>query len=414
MQVRNLSFLSPSEQLEASAAGEAQPGDTLHPAQSALPDGGNLSSCVLRGSNIMTTPENVYYGDYLKIDELLSLQQPMSNSTGQPAHDEMLFIVTHQAYELWFKQILFELNAVIETFRQKTVHDQELGRVIARLNRIRAIEEVLVHQISIIETMTPLDFLEFRDILVPASGFQSIQFKQIEIRLGLQSDQRTQTDRDFFKTRLNAQDRERLEAEEREPGLFQLIEAWLERMPFLQFGEFNFWDEYTVAVERMLERDRAIVENNSTLSEKEIAFQLKNLEATRTSFHTILDEEMFASQDELKLNHRALQAALFINLYRDEPIVQLPFRVLTACVEIDELLTVWRQRHAIMVERLLGRKIGTGGSSGHDYLRRTAEQNRVFMDLFNLSTFLIPRSELPTLPSDLRKQLGFYFGGKQD
>ena len=112
------------------------------------------------------------------------------------------------------------------------------------------------------------------------------------------------------------------------------------------------------------------------------------------------------------MDHKALQAALFINLYRDEPIVQLPFRFLTGCIEVDELLTVWRQRHAIMVERLLGRKIGTGGSSGHDYLRRTAEQNRVFVDLFNLSTFLIPRSERPELPESLRKQLGFYFGGE--
>lgn len=359
----------------------------------------------------MSTPGNVYYGDYLKVDELLSLQQPLSNELGAPAHDEMLFIITHQAYELWFRQMLFELDSVVETFGQPTVDDRQLGKVIARLNRVRAIQEVLVQQIGIIETMTPLDFLEFRDILVPASGFQSVQFKQIEIRLGLRSDQRTKTDRDFFRTRLSESDQQRLNQEEQRPGLLQLIEAWLGRMPFLQFGDFDFWAEYTVAVDRMLARDRAIIEGNKTLSEKEIQFQIRNLEDTRVSFDTILNEDRYAAQDELKLNHRALQAALFINLYRDEPIVQLPFRVLTACVEIDELLTVWRQRHAIMVERLLGRKIGTGGSSGHDYLKKTAERNRVFIDLFNLSTFLIPRSELPHLPMDLRKQLGFYFGG---
>lgn len=359
----------------------------------------------------MSTPGNVYYGDYLKIDELLALQQPLSNQSGQPAHDEMLFIVTHQAYELWFRQILFELDAVIATFKQSSVDDRQLGQIIARLDRIRVIQEVLVQQIAIIETMTPLDFLEFRDILVPASGFQSIQFKRIEIQLGLRSSQRTPTDRDFFKTRLSPADQQALQQAEEEPGLLQLIEQWLERTPFLQFGDFDFWTEYTVAVDRMFDRDKAIIEGNSTLSESEIAFQLKNLEATRTSFEIVLDEKLYAKQTELKLNHRALQAALFINLYRDEPIVQLPFRVLTGCVEVDELLTIWRQRHAIMVERLLGRKIGTGGSSGHDYLRRTAEQNRVFTDLFNLSTFLIPRSELPTLPADLQRQLGFYFSG---
>lgn len=359
----------------------------------------------------MNSPGNVYYGDYLKIDELLSLQQPLSGSSGPPAHDEMLFIITHQAYELWFRQILFELDSVIAILSQETVREQQVGLVIARLERIRVIEGVLVQQIAIIETMTPLDFLEFRDILVPASGFQSVQFKELECRLGLRSDQRTQTDRDFFQTRLRANDRARLQASEQQPGLLQLVEAWLARMPFLQFGEFDFWAEYTTAVERMLERDRAIIEQNATLSPNEIAFQLRNLEQTRVSFHTVLSEELYSRQDELKLDHRALQAALFINLYRDEPIVQQPFRLLTACVEIDELLTIWRSRHAIMVERLLGRKIGTGGSSGHDYLRRTTEQNRVFVDLFNLSTFLIPRSELPSLPEDLRRQLGFYFGG---
>lgn len=356
-------------------------------------------------------PGSVYYGDYLKVDQLLSLQQPLSELEGQPAHDEMLFIITHQAYELWFRQILFELDSVIEIFRQQSVQEEQIGLVIARLERIRVIEEVLVQQIAIIETMTPLDFLEFRDILVPASGFQSVQFKEIEIRLGLRRDQRTNTDRDFFRTRLRKSDRNYLAEREQQPGLLQLLEAWLERMPFLQFGDFDFWGEYTVAVERMLARDLKIIQQNQTLSPEEIAFQERNLEQTRQSFLTILDEDLYAQQDTMRIGHRALQAALFINLYRSEPIVQQPFRLLTACVEIDELLTIWRSRHAIMVERLLGRKIGTGGSSGHDYLRRTTEQNRVFVDLFNLSTFLIPRSELPVLPDDLRRVLGFHFGG---
>ncbi len=362
----------------------------------------------------MNTLGNVYYSDYLKTRELLSLQRPLSGPPGQFAHDEMLFIITHQAYELWFRQILFELGSVLDVFQQSTVDERQLGLVTSRLNRIITIQEVLVQQIAIIETMTPLDFLEFRDILVPASGFQSIQFKEIEIRLGLRSTQRTQTDRDFFRTRLHADDREYLEQCEQQPGLLQLVEAWLQRMPFLRFGDFDFWAEYTVAVERMLNKDRAIIAGNATLSREEIDFQLRNLEQTHQSFLTVLDADSYAGQTDMRLAHRALQAALFINLYRDEPLVQAPFRFLTACVEIDELMTIWRSRHAIMVERLLGRKIGTGGSSGHDYLRRTTEQNRVFVDLFNLSTFLIPRSELPELPDEIRQALGFHFAGTSD
>ncbi len=91
-----------------------------------------------------------------------------------------------------------------------------------------------------------------------------------------------------------------------------------------------------------------------------------------------------------------------------------PFRYLTLLVDIDELFTSWRQRHAIMVQRMLGTKIGTGGSSGHDYLSRTTQQNRVFLDLFNLSTYLLPRGELPVLPSELQQGLGFFFSGKDD
>jgi tryptophan 2,3-dioxygenase len=98
-----------------------------------------------------------------------------------------------------------------------------------------------------------------------------------------------------------------------------------------------------------------------------------------------------------------------IMLYRDEPILQNPFRLLTALVAIDENLSLWRYRHALMVQRMIGAKIGTGGSSGQDYLRRTVEAHRVFLDFFNLSTYLIPRSMLPALPAELREQLGFRF-----
>ena len=89
--------------------------------------------------------------------------------------------------------------------------------------------------------------------------------------------------------------------------------------------------------------------------------------------------------------------------------LQLPFRLLSGLMDIDETLTNWRYRHALMVQRMIGRKIGTGGSSGHDYLRRTAERHRVFGDLFTLSTFLIPRSRLPGLPEGLRHAMGYRY-----
>ena len=122
-----------------------------------------------------------HYGDYLHLEQLLSAQKPMSGvDKDKPAHDEMLFIVIHQAYELWFKQILHELGSVIPLFEDKSLDERQMGIVVARLTRVTEIQRVLVDQLTILETMTPLDFLDFRDYLVPASGFQSIQSDRLK------------------------------------------------------------------------------------------------------------------------------------------------------------------------------------------------------------------------------------------
>ena len=122
------------------------------------------------------------YGSYLRIPELLALQTVRSRP---PAHDETLFIVVHQAFELWFKQILFELDAVLGVMGRDVVPEKAMGEVVAHLRRITAIQRLLLDQLDVLETMTPLDFLDFRDYLFPASGFQSVQFRLIENRLGL-------------------------------------------------------------------------------------------------------------------------------------------------------------------------------------------------------------------------------------
>ena len=119
-----------------------------------------------------------------------------------------------------------------------------------------------------------------------------------------------------------------------------------------------------------------------------------------------------ASPNTWRLSPQAVQAALFITVYREMPAVQQPFRLLSLLMDIDETLTFWRHRHALMVERMIGRKIGTGGSSGHAYLRSTAERHRIFGDLFQLSTFLIPRSSLPELPAEVKRRIGFVYASE--
>jgi tryptophan 2,3-dioxygenase len=361
----------------------------------------------------MTRPRDpVDYGEYLRLDTLLSSQVLKSAETGAPAHDEMLFIVVHQAYELWFKQILHELGSVMRLFHHDSVDERSVGVAVARLERVVEIQKILLDQLRVLETMTPLDFLEFRDLLVPASGFQSVQFRLIENRLGLRRGGRAPLERTPAPEKLSDAQREALRRSEEEPPLFELVERWLERTPFLEVPGFQFWEQYGAAVRRMLEADRATIESNPTLSAPERETQLRELERTERSFAAVLDEgahEKLRASGERRLSHRATRAALFIHLYRDQPILHLPFRLLRTLVDVDELLAAWRYRHALMVHRMIGTKIGTGGSSGHQYLLATVERNKVFTDLFNLSTFLISRSALPPLPQGLERRLGFYF-----
>ncbi|MGH7186391.1 MAG: tryptophan 2,3-dioxygenase family protein, partial [Pseudomonadota bacterium] len=128
------------------------------------------------------------YAGHLQLDRLLACQDRQSERHGRPAHDEMLFIVVHQAYELWFKLVLFELDRIEVVFAGPRADDRSLGTVVQGLERIVQVQKLLIHQLDVLETMTPMDFLDFRDLLVPASGFQSVQFRLIETRLGLRAD----------------------------------------------------------------------------------------------------------------------------------------------------------------------------------------------------------------------------------
>jgi tryptophan 2,3-dioxygenase len=355
----------------------------------------------------------LYYADYIRLDRLLDSQRLESARRGHPAHDEMLFIIVHQAFELWFKLILWELDAVLASFGGDSVPEEEVGRAVLRFGRIAEIQRVLIQQIDVLETMTPLDFLDFRDDLIPASGLQSAQFRLIENKMGLRRRDRVQLNDAPYTSRFRDEDRARLEASETEPSLFDLLERWLERTPFLHFGDFDFWREYGRAVEAMLERDRQAVRSNPTLTGEEKATQLSGIDATARRFEDAFGESAGRASKEApgrRFSRRALQAALLIHLYRDEPILHLPFRLLELVAEVERNFTTWRRRHAQMALRMIGGRIGTGGTSGHEYLDRAAERHQIFGDLVGLSSYFIPRSALPRLPEEVRGTMGFRFG----
>jgi tryptophan 2,3-dioxygenase len=348
---------------------------------------------------------DVDYKGYLQLSSLLTSQKPLS-----AAHDEMMFIVVHQTYELWFKLILFELDRVQKVFAGKVVKDADLRTVSSSLGRIVETMKLLVKQLDIIETMTPLDFLDFRHVFRSASGFQSMQFRELEMRLGLRHDDRIGYDGKSFENYLPEADRAHLKTIMKKPALIDQLDRWLSRTPFVETGTFNFWAVYRKAVMDMIGADRAAVGKNRKMTADAKRMELGKLDNMTAQFDKLFGQ---ATQEEMpwRFSQKALKAALFINIYRDQPALQTPFKILNDLMDVDELMALWRYRHSLMAQRMLGAKMGSGGSSGHDYLVATAAKHRIFRDLFALSTFLIPRSKLPKLPKSVESKMHFRYWG---
>jgi len=327
---------------------------------------------------------NVHYSDYLQLDKILNAQHPESEKHNAPAHDEMLFIIIHQAYELWFKQIIYEVDSAVTIMKKPALNDNspELQTIVHRLNRVTTILKVLVHQIDIMETMTPMDFLDFRDMLRPASGFQSWQFKGLEAKLGLKYEHRH--GQQYYISQLRPAEVDIIKQAEQQQSLLELVNDWLERMPFAP--DLNgFWNDY-----------RSIYAAGLAEAEK------NNLEY----FDQVFNNK--EKDGERGLSAAASKAALFIMLYRGYPILQLPFQLLNQLLEIDEQLSTWRYRHMNMVHRIIGTRIGTGGSTGKEYLKGALDKHYIFKDVALLTSFLIERSKLPQLSSEMEKRLGFH------
>jgi len=252
------------------------------------------------------------YSTYLKLDELLSIQSPRSDG---PEHDEMLFIVVHQVYELWFKEIIHEVDYLGDRLvNNDTPHVQHTFK------RVLTILKVLVAQLDVLETMTPLEFLSFRDRLESGSGFQSYQFRELEFLLGYQRRKTV----DHFPE--GSPGRERLESRYGQPTL------WDHFLRYLKNNDYNVPDD-------QLNRDITAGVQPSP----------------------------------------GLQKVL-VDLYRNDPVAR---SVCERLVDFDEGFQEWRYRHVKMVQRTIGTKQGTGGSSGADYLKTTLF-HPVFPDLWEI------------------------------
>lgn len=304
----------------------------------------------------------VNYADYLQLAKILSAQMPRSDAAGCPAHDEHFFIVIHQVAELWFKQILVELESVREAMCQSHVVAQDLWRAVKRLQRVVAIVGLLVEQMKLIQTLSPMEFLTFRSRLEKASGFQSYQFRLMEICLGIPTNNAKAYN-------LQSEQATLIEQAQQSPSLFHCLERWLEQLPVNSEGAL--WLAY----------ERAI---GGAFSEKKYDALLK--------------------AKKVRLSFKAMVNALLIHAYQHHSSMELPYGLLRAFVDIDEGLMSWRQAHASMVFRIIGHRPGTGGSTGYTYLKSTVEKKQVFQDIINVGCYLIPRDELPPLPPTFVEQ----------
>nr|CAD2205411.1 unnamed protein product [Meloidogyne enterolobii] len=352
--------------------------------------------------------DQISYNGYLQLDKLLDCQVMRSNDGKRIIPDEHLFIITHQTYELWFKQL----------------DETKTLQIVSLLERTAKILKLLVDQILILETMSPLDFVEFRNFLTSASGFQSLQFRLLENKLGILNKNRVSYNYQHYKEVFikNDQENDKIIQSEREPSLFILIDRWLSRTPGIYEEEFDEDTDETndsredkpdsndpgMAVSQYLSFMLEEVNNpNQTKEERELRWD--EYVKIRRSFQTITNESdynTFVEKGERRLSHNALKGALMIYFYRDMPRFSQPYQILFHLMDIDSLLQKWRYNHLMLVQRMLGSKIGTGGSSGYMYLRSTvSDRYKVFLDLFNLSTWLIPRNYIPKLSPKMMRTL---------
>jgi tryptophan 2,3-dioxygenase len=343
-----------------------------------------------------TTPSDpnrgeIKYGDYLNLERILNSQNP-PGPDGNPRplahHDEMLFVVIHQVYELWFKQAMHEAIHARNMLSADDVPESDVPRVVAAMNRIHEIFRIAVAQFSVLETMTPADFLAFREHLGSASGFQSAQFREFEILAGLDESRRIEYDGATFENHFNDKARAQFADRRAEPSLKEALQAWLVRTPV----EDGFADRYLDAFTAYVDKQRELHSGNTQLGNKE-----------RTAVTARLDAYLNSCREFVKGEGSDLRcAALFISAYPTAPLLHSPSQVLEAACEFDQWFRIWRFRHARMVERMIGVRIGTGGSSGVGYLDATAKSYRIFHDLMQARSFLVPADLLPPLQDPAR------------
>ena len=346
-----------------------------------------------------TPSARITYGGYLQLEELLALQDGPEGYAPLPSNDELHFIIVHQTFELWFKLILRELKEARALMNHEHIEEATIPRVVHHLERVSEIFRLLADQWKVMETLSPQDFLAFRDRLGTSSGFESWQMRELEVLMGLETQGRVggmdplqHMKRLAEEGKVPAQALQDFETTTNEPSLNDVLNTWLSRTPIHGSSPGSDGDVDAVRnyvgqhLEAMRQHGEHVIAHMIAIGHGDEATVRPRIEAG------VSGAEQFLMKDGEAIRHRA--GLLFIESYRDLPLLSWPRRLIDSFVELEQSMLLFRTHHARMVERMIGRRMGTGGSSGVDYLDATTKY-RIFVDLWAVRTLLVKRDALP-------------------
>ena len=295
------------------------------------------------------------YSEYLRLEELLKLQTGVEGETRNISNDELHFILVHQNFELWFKLVINELTCTRNILSSDYVEETKLPQAVHHMERVIETFKLMSQQWRVMETLEPQDFLNFRDELGTASGFESFQMREMESLMGSK----------WIDGKL-------IGKPETSNSLYDVTCDWLERTP-IQGSVYG-----------------------CTSDEKNVDdFIADYLSAHKKLYPDTNKDAVNFFEEESSLRRRRA-GLVFIESYRELPLLAWPRKLISTLIELEQSMILWRTSHARMVERMIGRRIGTGGSSGVDYLDMTTKY-RVFVDLWAVRSILIKKETLPEL-----------------
>ena len=295
------------------------------------------------------------YSEYLRLEELLKLQTGVEGETRNISNDELHFILVHQNFELWFKLVINELTCTRNILSSEYVEETKLPQAVHHMERVIETFKLMSQQWRVMETLEPQDFLNFRDELGTASGFESFQMREMESLMGSK----------WIDGKL-------IGKPETSNSLYDVTCDWLERTP-IQGSVYG-----------------------STNDEKNVDDFIADYLLAHKKLYPDTNKDAVNFFEEESSLRRRRAGLVFIESYRELPLLAWPRKLISTLIELEQSMILWRTSHARMVERMIGRRIGTGGSSGVDYLDMTTKY-RVFVDLWAVRSILIKKEALPEL-----------------